>query len=95
MGIDPEHVTQSLGAIEGVYGVHHLHIWALGPSRPALSCHIMVGDVPVKTTAKLLDELNAMLSEQYRIAHITIQFEYANCDENDAFCIPYTAQRNL
>ena len=89
-GIDPESVTRSLAAVEGVYGVHHLHIWALGSSRRALSCHIMVGDVPLKTTARLLEELNDMLSEQYRIAHITIQFEFANCSEDDRFCIPYT-----
>jgi cobalt-zinc-cadmium efflux system protein len=89
-GIDPDSVSRSLAAVDGVYGVHHLHIWALGPSRPALSCHVMVGDVPVKTTAKLLDELNTMLADQYRIAHTTIQFEFANCSEDDLFCIPYT-----
>ena len=92
-GIDPEDVTKSVAAIGGVFGVHHLHIWALGPSRPALSCHVMVGDVPLKTTAKLLDELNAMLAERYRIAHTTIQFEFANCSADDPFCIPYTVQR--
>jgi cobalt-zinc-cadmium efflux system protein len=90
IGIDPEAVTRSLAAIEGVNGVHHLHIWAIGASRPALSCHIMVGDVPIKTTAKLLEELNSMLSSQYRIGHITIQFEFANCSEDDPYCIPYS-----
>ena len=90
-GIDPEAVTRSLASVDGVYGVHHLHIWALGASRPALSCHLMVGDVPVKTTGKLLDRVNHMLEEQYRIAHTTIQFEFANCDVDDPFCVPYTA----
>jgi cobalt-zinc-cadmium efflux system protein len=92
-GIDPEAVTQAVANVEGVFGVHHLHIWALGPSRPALSCHVMVGDVPVKTTAKLLEEVNGMLAHKYRIAHTTVQFEYANCSEDDPFCIPYTVQR--
>src|SRR6266849_250126 len=27
-GIDPAEVTQALSALEGVFGVHHLHIWA-------------------------------------------------------------------
>ena len=90
-GIVPDAVSRDLSAVVGVYGVHHLHIWAIGPSRPVLSCHIMVGDVPVKTTAKLLEELNAMLAERYRIAHTTIQFEFANCSDDDLFCIPYSA----
>ncbi len=88
--IDPEAVTRSLAAIDGVNGVHHLHIWALGPSRPALSCHLMVGDIPVKSTGKLLDRVNEMLQHDYRIVHATVQFEFANCDENDPYCVPYT-----
>ncbi len=90
-GIDPEAVSRSLAQIEGVYGVHHLHIWALGHSRPALSCHLMVGDIPVKTTGKLLDRVNRLLGEQYGIGHTTIQFEFASCDVDDPFCVPYTA----
>ncbi|HEX9492301.1 MAG TPA: cation diffusion facilitator family transporter [Thermoanaerobaculia bacterium] len=89
-GIDPMSVTRSLAAIDGVYGVHHLHIWALGASRAALSCHLMVGDIPVKTTGSLLDRVNHMLEHDYRIVHSTIQFEFANCDENDPYCVPYS-----
>ncbi len=87
--INPDAVTSSLGEIDGIYGVHHLHIWALGPSSPALSCHLMVGDVPVKETTRILDEINAMLARDYRIAHTTVQFEYAMCAEDDPFCVPF------
>jgi cobalt-zinc-cadmium efflux system protein len=88
-GIDPGDVTQALGRIDGIYGVHHLHIWALGPSSPALSCHVMVGDVPVSSTARLLEEITRMLAREYRIAHTTIQFEYAMCAEDDPYCVPF------
>ena len=87
--IDPEAVTQSLGRIGGIYGVHHLHIWALGPSSPALSCHLMVGDVPLKDTDRLLEEINAMLAREYRIAHTTIQFEFTMCAADDPYCVPF------
>ena len=91
-GIDPQAVTRSLAAIDGVYGVHHLHIWALGPSRPALSCHLMVGDIPVKTTGTVLDRVKHMLEDEYRIVHTTIQFEFASCDVDDPYCVPYSAR---
>ena len=89
-GIDPDAVTRAIASIEGVQGVHHLHIWAIGPSRPALSCHLMVGDVPVKSTGNLLDKVNELLAHDYRIAHTTIQFEFSNCDVDDPYCVPYT-----
>jgi cobalt-zinc-cadmium efflux system protein len=87
-GIDPAAVTRSLGEIEGIYGVHHLHIWALGPSSPALSAHLMVGDVPVKTTEPLLAQVTEMLARDYRIVHCTIQFELTECSPDDPYCVP-------
>ena len=90
--IDPASVQRSLAKIDGVYGVHHLHIWALGASRAALSCHLMVGDIAVKSTGSLLDRVNHMLEHDYRIVHTTIQFEFSNCDIDDPYCVPYSAQ---
>ena len=88
--IDPDAVTRAIAGIDGVFGVHHLHIWALGPSRPALSCHLMVGDVPVRSTGNLLARVNALLEHDFGIAHTTIQFEFANCDVDDPYCVPYS-----
>jgi len=88
-GIDPDEVTRAIAALEGVDGVHHLHIWALGPSRPALSCHLMVGDIPVRSTGNVLAQVNELLAHEYGIAHTTIQFEFASCDTDDPYCVPY------
>lgn len=91
-GIDPAAVQRAIESVDGVFGVHHLHIWALGPSSPALSCHIMVGDVAVKSTGSLLDRVNEVLAHEFRIAHSTIQFEFANCAVDDPYCVPYSAR---
>jgi cobalt-zinc-cadmium efflux system protein len=88
-GIDPDAVTRAIAAVDGVNGVHHLHIWALGASRPALSCHLMVGDVPVRSTGNLLARVNELLDREYGITHTTIQFEFASCDGDDPYCVPY------
>ncbi|HEV8435135.1 MAG TPA: cation diffusion facilitator family transporter [Thermoanaerobaculia bacterium] len=95
-GIDPIDVSRALGEVEGIQGVHHLHIWALGPSKPALSCHLMVGDVPLRSTAAMLDQVTAMLHLRYGIVHATVQFEFAQCADGDLYCLPYevTASRD-
>lgn len=87
-GIDSDEVTRALARINGVLGVHHLHIWALAPSRAALSCHLIVGDVPVRSTRKLLDEVTEMLEHEFHIVHATVQFEFASCDVDDPYCVP-------
>ncbi|HXH37232.1 MAG TPA: cation diffusion facilitator family transporter [Thermoanaerobaculia bacterium] len=88
-GIDPDAVTRAIASLDGVDGVHHLHIWALGASRPALSCHLMVGDIPVRSTGNLLAQVNKLLEREYGIAHTTVQFEFASCDTDDPYCVPY------
>jgi cobalt-zinc-cadmium efflux system protein len=62
----------------GVEGIHGLHIWALGTSDTALTCHLLT-----KKGASPMDVLRAlelMLEKDFGIDHITIQFE-----EKDSF----------
>ena len=86
--------TRAIVSIEGIEGIHHLHIWALGPSRPALSCHLMVGDVPVKSTGNLLSRVKTILERDFGIAHTTVQFEFSSCDVDDPYCVPYSDVRS-
>lgn len=92
-GIDPDAVTRAIAAVDGVIGVHHLHIWALGPARRALSAHLIVGDVPLKSTSQLLASVNRLLERDYAIEHTTIQFELADCPEEDPYCLPIARER--
>ena len=92
-GIDPDAVTRAIASLDGVDGVHHLHIWALAPSRSALSCHLMVGDIPLRSTGNLLASVNELLAREYGIAHTTVQFEFATCDADDPYCVPYSDVR--
>lgn len=90
-GIDPERVAHAVADMDGVSGVHHLHIWALAPSSPALSCHLMLGDVTLREADVVLERVNAMLRERWNIAHTTIQVEYATCSVDDPWCITHEA----
>ena len=40
--VDIDDIMASILAIEGVDGVHHLHIWALSTTENALSAHILL-----------------------------------------------------
>jgi hypothetical protein len=51
----------------------------------------MVGDVPVRITGNLLEQINELMAHEFGIAHTTIQFEFAVCDADDPYCVPYSA----
>ena len=87
-GIDPDRISRDIASADGVFGVHHLHIWAIGPSAPALSCHLLVGDVSVRRGGEILRSVTAMLASHHRIRHTTIQLEAASCPEDEPECVP-------
>jgi cobalt-zinc-cadmium efflux system protein len=79
-------VTSGMCEIEGVLDVHDLHIWSLGSSTHALSCHVLIEDVPPSASDAVLKRLNDMLSDRFHIAHTTVQFEHASCAISETGC---------
>jgi cobalt-zinc-cadmium efflux system protein len=81
--------------VEGVMDVHDLHIWSLGSSTHALSCHVLIEDVPPSASDGILRRLNGMLSDRFHIYHTTVQFEHASCAISENGCaIPVEADHH-
>jgi cobalt-zinc-cadmium efflux system protein len=71
--------------------VHDLHIWSLGSSTHALSCHVLIEDVPPSESDTILRSLNTLLDGRFGIAHTTVQFEHVSCAISETGCaIPVT-----
>jgi cobalt-zinc-cadmium efflux system protein len=78
-GLNLNGVTDAMRGIADVLDVHDVHIWSLGSSTHALSCHVLIADVPPSESESILRDLNAMLAKQFHIHHTTVQFEHVNC----------------
>jgi cobalt-zinc-cadmium efflux system protein len=87
-GIHLAEVAGAASSIEGVLSVHDLHIWSLGSSTHALSCHVLIEDVPPSASDAVLQRLNAMLAERFHIHHTTVQFEHVGCPMAQGCAIP-------
>ncbi len=72
-------VVKAMKGVDGVLDVHDLHIWSLGSSAHALSCHILIADVPPSESDSILLCLNRTLEERFHIHHTTVQFEHRAC----------------
>ena len=75
-----------MGSVQGVLGVHDLHIWSLGSSTHALSCHVLIEDVPPSASDTILHSLCALLEQRFGIAHTTVQFEHVSCAISENGC---------
>jgi len=79
-------VTAAAKDIDGVLDVHDLHIWSLGSGAHALSCHVLIEDVPPSASDSILRRINNMLSQRFAIGHTTIQFEHMSCSISETGC---------
>lgn len=78
-GIRLRDVIASMQAVDGVLDIHDLHIWSLGSSTHALSCHVLIADVPLSASNEILKRINCVLADRFRIRHTTVQFEHVGC----------------
>jgi cobalt-zinc-cadmium efflux system protein len=79
-------VAREIGKVAGVIDVHDLHIWSLGSEAHAMSCHVLIADMPPSESASILREVNHLLRERFDIHHTTIQFEHSPCALADESC---------
>ncbi len=81
-GVNLKRLCQRLEEIEGVRGVHDIHVWSLTPSYKVLSAHVITEVTPVNR-GHLLHRVKEIASQEFAIAHVTIQAEDSQdwCDE--------------
>lgn len=86
-GLELQSVVSAMRGVEGVLDVHDLHIWSLGSSTRALSCHVLIEDVPPSSSDCTLRRLNDLLADRFHIRHTTVQFEHVNCALSENGCV--------
>jgi cobalt-zinc-cadmium efflux system protein len=84
--VDMPLMVRDLQRINGVRGVHDLHVWSIDQQVRALSAHILVDDVSISAGAAIQHQINHMLQERYSIGHATLQLECADCEPDRLFC---------
>ncbi|MCG6533376.1 MAG: cation diffusion facilitator family transporter [Syntrophales bacterium LBB04] len=74
-GIDLRVIQKELEALEGIKGIHHLHIWQLSQGNVALAAHIVVPDQMISEIDSLVEKVKELLACRFKIDHPTLQFE--------------------
>lgn len=84
--IDPDAVRAYFEGIEGIRGVHHIHIWPLSTTEIALTAHLVKSDPALDD--ELLHRIEHDLHDRFEIAHATIQLETTGrlCRGRDESC---------
>jgi cobalt-zinc-cadmium efflux system protein len=81
-----ETMVQDIKQVDGVLGVHDLHVWSLTQSLRTMSAHILTEDVPISKGALIQSRVNELVSNHYNISHATLQLETVDCEPDALYC---------
>jgi len=84
--IDMSAMVAAIKEVEGVQGVHDLHVWSINQELRAMSAHILTNDVPISEGAAIQRSINEVVSQRYNIGHATLQLECGGCEPDLLYC---------
>jgi cobalt-zinc-cadmium efflux system protein len=84
--IDINGMVRDFLRVDGVLGVHDLHVWSISRTLRLLSAHVLTNDVPISEGAVIQAKLQDMLKQKYRVAHATLQLESELCPSDALYC---------
>lgn len=80
--ISVEDIVIEMKSIDGIKGLHHIHIWQLTDKEIHFESHVDLSeDIKVSESQRILDQVSKVMAEKYEIQHVTLQFEYNRCDD--------------
>lgn len=84
--VDMSMILRDLLQIDGVRGVHDLHVWSINQGMRALSAHILTNDMAISASTPIQRQMDEVLRHKYDIAHATLQLECACCEPDLLYC---------
>jgi cobalt-zinc-cadmium efflux system protein len=85
-GVDVAALRARLTDLDGVTGVHDVHVWSLSDRMHAASVHVCVDGDPTLTVAReRSDAVKELLAREFGIGHATVEMETVS---GAAWCTP-------
>ncbi len=79
--LDYDDVIREITAVDGVQGVHDVHIWSLSSNVRVIDAHIYSCEHDARENETIKREIKRRL-ERFRIYHSTLEFECEECQNN-------------
>jgi len=84
--VDIKNMVEDIINVDGVLGIHDIHVWSLTQSLRTMSAHILTDDLHISAGADIQRQIGEILQHQYNIAHATLQLECVDCFSDSLYC---------
>jgi cobalt-zinc-cadmium efflux system protein len=84
--VDIKKMVREITEVDGVLGVHDLHVWSLTQNLRTMSAHILTEDISISAGTRIQGQINELVYHRYNIAHATLQLECVDCHPDSLYC---------
>src|SRR5215211_3626633 len=84
--VDVQAMVKEIAQVDGVLGVHDIHVWSLTQSLRTMSAHILTDDLHISAGLQIQRQINEILQHRYSISHATLQLECVDCFSDSLYC---------
>jgi cobalt-zinc-cadmium efflux system protein len=84
--VNIKNMVDDIIQVEGVLGIHDIHVWSLTQSLRTMSAHILTDDLHISAGANIQRQISEIVRHRYNIAHATLQLECVDCLPDGLYC---------
>lgn len=87
--LDLQEIKNQIEKLDNVSNIHHVHAWKINEKEIHFEAHVDINeDLPLHKTSPIRTSIENILTMQFGISHVTIQFEYNSCDDKNLIASP-------
>ncbi|MBI3151180.1 MAG: cation transporter [Chloroflexi bacterium] len=84
--IDMQEMVEKINTVDGVLGVHDLHVWSINENLRMLSAHVVTDNISINDGLAIQQNINELLAHGFNIQHATLQMECEGCRYGMLYC---------
>lgn len=92
VGLDLADVEQAMLGVDGVAGVHDLHVWSVSSTDAVLSAHVQLADGQLSGATRVIERIKEALATSSGVHHATLEVECVGRECADGCCAYAPAQ---
>jgi len=92
VGLDLADVERAVLGVDGVAGVHDMHVWSVSSSDTVLSAHVQLADGQLSGATRVVDQIKGALATSFGVHHATLEVECVGRECADGCCVYAPAQ---
>lgn len=81
--ISVEEIEKEVLKIKKVQNIHHIHMWMVGENDIHIEAHVNVSDMLISKSSGILEKVEKVMKDKFKINHVTLQFECGKCAETE------------